>query len=105
MGNLTAELNEIMQKQERVLAIATQDLFNELVSKTPVDTGYLKGGWEKEKTADGWLISNPTQYASYVMEIYINENGVLKGNKENPMGINPIIAYHNRKLQEELNKI
>ena len=44
------------------------DLYREIIERTPVRTGYLKSRWIKEANINYTLISNDAPYAIYVEE-------------------------------------
>lgn len=106
MGLLTKELNDIYEKQQRVLADVVADLFAELQRRTPVDTGELKIAWELTRTNDGWLISNNMEYASIIFDgRKLDDSGVMRGSEQLPDGIIPILDKYNRILEIKLRKI
>lgn len=108
MGSIADELAEIMKKQEKVVAIIAADLFGELQTITPVDTGQLKGAWTLEKVQDGWLITNNmADYADIRLSAYEYnpEFGMIAGSKQYPLGVQPTIDKYKRKLEIELKKI
>lgn len=122
MGAITDELDEIVKKQEKVIAKIVADLFAELQSITPVGNpdiwetkyppknyigGSLKVAWELSKTNDGWLISNSMEYADIILSErgFNPEFGKVAGSLQFPDGIQPTLDKYNRRLEIELKRI
>lgn len=49
------------------------DVFNELVALTPVDTGFCADSWEMDFQGDSCTFYNPTEYASYLEDGWSNQ--------------------------------
>ena len=106
MKTISQELNEIYQKQLKVVDVVVNDLFSEIVSSTPVDTGALKGAWNLKDNGDNsWTISNNMEYASIIFDGYRIVAGKAYGSKQLPAGINPVLSKYNTILKEMLKEI
>lgn len=61
---------ELTKKEgvQRVIAETAVNIQSEAISRTPVETGNLKGEWNMDIRPDGLgaVISNPVEYAPYV---------------------------------------
>jgi len=126
---LSQELDKLVQMQQKVLAEVVNDFYSELIAVSPVGnptlwkvnqgrgnralsiprgyrSGSLKGAWDLRKTATGWQISNNMTYASIIFDGRVpDEKGIIRGSKQLPFGIDPIIFKYNRILQIKLDNI
>ena len=110
--SLLDEYTDIISEKDKILAEIATDLFSELQthsialgreSGTPVDTGALRLAWELTKTKDGYTLSNNMKYASIIFAgFHIGTDGKLKGSKQLPNGIAPVLARYNKILQNKL---
>jgi len=55
--------NKEIEKQQKALV---NKLLIELKDKTPVDTGHARDSWSLEKSKEGFLIENSTDYIQYL---------------------------------------
>ena len=100
--SLTLEFEAMNAKAEFIIAQMAMNLFNELQTRTPVDTGQLKTAWEFHKVADGWVFSNNMGYASFIFNgLKVIDNKTI-GSKQLPDGVFPILQRHNIELTRRL---
>ena len=100
--SLTLEFEAMNQKAEFIIAEMAMNLFNELQTRTPVDTGQLKTAWQFQKVADGWLFSNNMNYASFIFNgLKVIDNKTI-GSKDLKDGVYPIIQRYNMELTRRL---
>ena len=107
MKTISQELNEIYQKQLKVVDTVVNDLFSELIQITPVDTGALKGAWDlKKNDSDSWTLSNNMEYATIIFDGYRIVAGKAIGSKQLPAGkFDAVLAKYNIILKELLKAI
>lgn len=106
------ELEEILNKQNEVLSASAIELRNSLIRATPVDTGSLRANWQQPKKLSKYKfrIYNNSEYASVIdggRRQIQTKNGTPKmiGSEQLPNGFMPIIRNHEKKLQNQLNRI
>lgn len=108
MGAVHNELNAITDQIDIIVAEIATDLFQELIKATPVQTSYLKGGWElSESSNNEWIITNPVEYAEIRLRPMIEgANGkLIQGSRQFPAGIMQIIDKYDRILQKRFKAI
>ena len=119
--SLLSEFNAIKKKKDRIIEKNAVNLYRKLVKATPVGNpklwkdpsqapkgyagGNLRGAWERKKTIDGWLITNPVKYASVRLRKREIIKGKMYGSYRFPDGIEPILQLARKKLQQELKDI
>lgn len=76
------ELNNISpEKADKVTFIASNNLYNELVLNSPVDTGNLRSNWRNNKISNAkFQISNNTEY---ILDVEYDTNSPNRGFVEN----------------------
>ena len=62
------KLPKFKKKITRAVDMMTRDLFDELKSTTPVDTGYAKSRWKKSGSINNREIQNDADYIEYLDE-------------------------------------
>lgn len=108
MGAILNDLNQIIRQKDKVVSTVALDLYNELVNATPVQTGYLRGGWELKEFQDGTIIiDNPVEYAEIrLLPLITDDNGsIIQGSKQFSAGIEGILDKYERILQQKLKAI
>ena len=66
MGTLAVRIERPVDIPEDVFFSAVQDLFENMVAMSPIDTGNFMGSWELHSDGDIALIINDADYASYL---------------------------------------
>lgn len=81
---LTKNVASRIRSEVKLLA---DSLYREVRSKTPVDTGTAKAGWNKNVRADGFTISNNVSYIGVLDKGRHMTNRGMRGSKQAPRGI------------------
>ena len=104
---LMDEFNDIIRKEEKVVASVAIDLHSELKKITPVDTGVLRQSWTAPvKVSDGWTFSNTqSKYGEIILGGLRTINGKTYGSKQLPLGIDPTLEKTELELQRKLKAI
>ena len=107
MGQILDELNQIISEKDKIVNSVAMDLYNELINATPVDTGYLRGGWEIDFNENEVIINNSVEYAEIrLLPAIIGDNGkLIQGSLQNPAGIEEILDKYDRILTGRLKGI
>ena len=98
-------VEEIRKQQTKILSREVTNLYSELQTKSPVDTGTFKGAWQLEKVVGGWKITNGVQYATILADGRRFVLGKWVGSEQFPEGIAPILAKYNIIIANEFKKI
>ena len=59
--DLSKHLKEVVDK-------VTDDIFDQVKDRTPVDTGFAKASWKTKKGGSRNRVSNPANYSSFLDE-------------------------------------
>jgi len=103
--SLVSDLQELEDQANRLIAKFAADLYAELVRRTPVDSGQLKSAWEMTKVAEGWLLSNNMNYASFIFNGRRVIDGHTLGSLQLPDGVFPILQRFNNELNRQLQEL
>lgn len=77
---LTRELSDAINR-------LGNDLFNEVLRNTPVDTGRARAGWRLKKQPSNFVIENPVPYVPILDKGRHMTNRGMRGSNQAPKGI------------------
>lgn len=104
--SLSKDFDDFIKEFEDIKDASLLDLQSELIDRTPVDTGMLKGAWTLEPlNGGGWLLINNMEYADFILNGIRIFNGKKIGSKQLPDGVSVILQRFNENLEDKLARI
>jgi hypothetical protein len=83
-----AQARQSLQKQvDREVELLGQQIFNQVMATTPVDTGQARRGWRYSKSPGGFTIENQVPYIGVLDQGRGFRDGQIRGSKQAPKGI------------------
>ena len=100
--SLSSEFHSLINDAYIAKATMVKSLENELIDKTPTDTGQLKSAWTTQRTSEGWILTNNMQYADFILRGRRRLGNRTVGSLQLPDGVYPILQQHNNELEARL---
>jgi hypothetical protein len=84
---LGTTMRALQQQVDRQVDSLGQQIFNEIMATTPVDTGRARQGWRYKKSPGGFVIENQVPYIGVLDQGRGFRDGQIRGSKQAPKGI------------------